>query len=119
MGGPETGLGLGFSGLRLESMADLSCDEVDAEDFNPPLLVASSGAWALTPNVPDEDAMERRDVGAVDSILNSFGKRDRLFFTITRYEAQVIPNGGIHASVISLSSSPSLFGLSSSLGELF
>ena len=66
--------------------------------------------------------MERRDVGAVDSVLNSFGKLDGLFSTITRYEAQVIPNGGNHAFVISLSSSPSLFdraplpGSSSSLG---
>ena len=86
-GGPETGLGLGFSGLRPESLADLSCDQVDVEDFNPPLLAASSGARASTPNAPDEDAMERRYVDAVDSELNSVGKRDGLFFTITRYEA--------------------------------
>ena len=109
-GGLETGLGLDFSGMMLESMADLSCDEVDAEDFNPPLLATLSGARASTLNVPNEDAMERRDVGAVDSVLNSFGKHDGLFSTITRYKAQVIHNGGNHAYVISLSSSPSLFG---------
>ena len=109
-GGPETGLGLGFSGLRPESLPDLSCDEVDAEDFNPPLLATSSGGTASTPNVHNEDAMERRYVGAMDSEINSFGKLDELFSTITKYEAQVIHNEGNHASVISLSFSHTLFG---------
>ena len=107
-GGPE--MRLGFSGLRLESMVDLSYDRVDAEDLNPPLLIASSGVRASAPNVLVEDAMERSYVGAVDPEPNAFGKGDGLFSTITRYEAQVISNGENHTSVTSPSFSPSFYG---------
>ena len=118
-GGPK--MDLGFSGLRLESMAGLSYDGVDAEDLNPPLFVASSGGRASAPNVPVEDAIERSYVGVVNLEPNSFGKGDGLFSTITRYEAQVISNGENHASVTSPSSSPFfgralLLGSSSGLG---
>ena len=115
-GGPK--MDMGFNGLRLESMAGLSYDGVDAEDLNPPLFVASSRGRASAPNVPVEDAMERSYVGVVNLEPNSFGKGDGLFSTVTRYEAQVISNGENHASV----TSPlffSFFWSSSSLGELF
>ena len=90
-GGLELGLGLGFSGLRPESMTVLSCDGVDALDFSSPLPADSSGARAWAPNEPDEDALERSFFGAVDLDPNSFEKGDGLFSPITKYEAPVIP----------------------------
>ena len=57
-GGPK--MGLGFSGLRLESMEGLSYDGVDAEDLNIPIIDDSSGDRVSFPNISDEDAVEKR-----------------------------------------------------------
>ena len=78
-------MGLGFSGLRPESMEGLSYDGVDAKDLNIPIIDDLSGDRDSFLNVFDEDAMEKR------------------------YKDQATDNGENYASIISPFSPPSYF----------
>ena len=78
-------MGLGFSGLRPESMEGLSYDGVDAEDLNIPIIDDLSGDRASFLNVSDEVAMEKM------------------------FKDQATDNGENYAYVTSPSSPPSYF----------